>query len=99
MTEPVDLPREFQDFANLLSAQPPAVRELFRYALVVMMIDDEKARVTRTREEDGRDYWKVKTVAGDEFEIVRPQISIQIERELLEQVRAVQQEDTIEKTE
>ncbi len=50
-----DLPPEFQHIADLASQQPPQVRELFHYALVLVMIDDEKARVISTRQEDGRD--------------------------------------------
>jgi hypothetical protein len=55
MTEPIDLPPELQHVADLLSDQPPDVRELFRYALVLAMIDDEKARVVGTRVEEDRE--------------------------------------------
>ena len=55
MTEPIDLPPELQHVADLLSEQPPEVRDLFRFALVLAMIDDEKARIisTRVEERDG----------------------------------------------
>lgn len=43
MTEPIDLPPELQQAADQLAEQPPAVREMFRYAIVLAMIDDEKA--------------------------------------------------------
>ena len=39
MTESIDLPSEIQRVADLLSKQRPKVRELFRYSLVLAMID------------------------------------------------------------
>ena len=49
MTESIDLPPEIEQVAELLSLQRPEVRDLFRYALVLAMIDDEKAHVIGTR--------------------------------------------------
>ncbi len=88
MTEPIDLPPEIQHVADLLSEQSPDVRELFRYALVLAMINDEKARVIGTRVEE-REWLTVETIAGDVFEIVRPPISEEVEAQLMRQVRAI----------
>jgi hypothetical protein len=88
MTESIDLPPEIEQVADLLSKQRPEVRDLFRYALVLAMVDDEKARVIGTRVEE-REWLTVKSVAGDVFEIVRPEISEEIESELMSQVRAI----------
>ncbi len=88
MTEPIDLPPELERLADLLSEQPPEVRDLFRYALVLAMIDDEKARVIGTRVEEEREWLTVETVAGDVFEIRRPAISEEVEAQLMGQVRA-----------
>jgi hypothetical protein len=71
MSEPIDLPPEIEQVAELLSQQRPEVRDLFRYALVLAMIDDEKARVIRTRVGEEREWLTVETVAGDVFEIAR----------------------------
>ncbi len=46
-----------------------------RYALVLAMLDDEKAHVISTRQEDDREWITVITVAGDVFEIMRRDIS------------------------
>jgi hypothetical protein len=62
MTEPIDLPPGFERFADLLSEQPAEVRDLFRYALVLAMIDDEKAHVIGTRVEEERKWLTVETV-------------------------------------
>jgi hypothetical protein len=52
MSEPIELPPELQRVADLLSKQTPEVRDLFRHARVLAMIDDEKARVIGRRMED-----------------------------------------------
>jgi hypothetical protein len=94
MTEPIDLPPEIQQVADLLSEQPRDVRELFRYALVLAMIDDEKARIDGTRVEEEGDWLTIETIAGDVFEIIRPPISEELEAQLMEQVRAIVEEDS-----
>jgi hypothetical protein len=100
MTDPPDLPPEFQRLADLLSRQPPAVRhtcvlrkrDLFRYCLVLALIDDEKARVIGTRIENEEEWLTIET-ADEVFEMLRPAISEEIEDELLERVRAIADED------
>ncbi len=51
---PIDLPPEIEPVADLLSKERPEVRKLFRYALVLAMINDEKARVIGTRVDAGQ---------------------------------------------
>jgi hypothetical protein len=70
MIEPIDL--------------PPEVRELFPYALVLAMIDDERARVLGTRMQDWLERLTIETVEGGVFEIVRPPISEEVEAELMQ---------------
>jgi hypothetical protein len=89
MTDPIDLPPEFERLADLLSEQPAEVRDLFRYALVLAMIDDEKAHITGTRIDGDREYLSVQTIAGDVFGILRPPISEEVEAQLMAQVRAI----------
>jgi hypothetical protein len=89
MTEPIDLPPKFEHLADLLSEQPPDVRDLFRYALVLAMIDDEKARIIGTRAEEEREWLAIETVAGDVFEIAHPAISEEVEAQLMWLVRAI----------
>jgi hypothetical protein len=93
MKEPHKLPPEVERVAEILSTQPPQVREVFRFALVLMMRDDEKARIVSRRTVDGREYLAIVTIAGDEFEIVRPEISADLEQQLREQVRAIMDQD------
>jgi hypothetical protein len=89
MLAPIDLPAEIDQVADLLSKQRPEVRDLFRYALVLAMIDDEKAHVIGTREEEDREWLTVETIAGDVFEIERPPISEEVESVLMSEVRAI----------
>ena len=65
------------------------MRDLFRYTLVLAMINDEKARVIGTRAENGQEWLTIKTLAGDVFKIVRPPISEEVEAQLMRQVRAI----------
>ncbi len=79
MTEPIDLPPEFERLAALLCGQPPQLRDLFGHALVLAMIDDEKAHITKTRVEGDHEYLTVQTIAGDVIEILRPPITMETE--------------------
>ena len=56
MSDTEDLPPELQQLAAHLGRQKPAVRDLVHYAFALMMIDDEKAHVIRTRNENAREY-------------------------------------------
>ncbi len=95
MTKSSNLPPEFERLADLLREQPPKVRDLFCYALVLAMIDAEKARITHSRFEGNREYVTVQTIAGDVFKLVRPGISEKLEAELMEQVRAILAEEAL----
>ncbi len=84
-----NLPPELEQVAELLARQPSEVRDLFRYALVLAMLDDEKAHVIGFREAQGYTWLTVETVAGDVFEILRPALSEELEAELMAQVRTI----------
>lgn len=61
-------------------------------------IDDEKAWGTGTRLNENREYLTVRTVAGDVFEIMRPQISEEVESELMSQVREIIADDEVDES-
>lgn len=84
-----DLPPEFNSLLSALANEPEHVRAMWRYTLVLMMIDNEKAQVMGTRLEDGHNYIAVRTVAGDEFEIEHPAMSEETEKLLLQQIREI----------
>ncbi len=70
-----DLPSELEALAQLLDTQPSPVRELFHYALVMLMIEKRKANVVERHIMDAREYLTIQTLAGDTFSIVKPLIS------------------------
>lgn len=94
MQNPSTLPPEFDAILNQVAEQPEDVRAVWRYALVLMLLDDEKARVIESREDGGKLHLIVQTVNGERFEIERPPISEETEQLLLEQVRAIVKEES-----
>jgi hypothetical protein len=92
LTEPIDIPPKWHDVADLLSEQPPAVRDLFRYLLVMSMVDEHKARIVGARAMRGRHYLRIETNVGDLFWILRPPISMETELRMREEVKAILEE-------
>jgi len=93
------LPPEFEPLLAALGAERLEVRAMFRNALVLMMIDDEKAFQLGSRVEDGHENVRVRTVAGDEFEIEPPNLSEEKDRLLLHQIRGIVADDELDETE
>lgn len=83
-----NLPPEFQPLLDELADTPENVKAMWRYAIALLLIDDEKARILETREEGDTQHLTVETISGDRFEVVRPPMSEAVEQELLEQLRA-----------
>ncbi len=88
-----DLPQEYESLLEDLAAAPDNVRAMWKYALVLMMIDDEKARVIATEKVEGEELLTVHTNAGDFFKIARPVMSEATEKLLMQQVREIVAED------
>jgi hypothetical protein len=93
MTESIDLPPEIEQVAHLAGRQRPGVREMFRYALMLAMIDDGKARITGTRIEADHEYLTDQTIAGDGCEIERPPIDEELESEPMRGIRHIVAEE------
>ncbi len=72
MATEIELPPALQHLADLHDQQPPEVRVLFHYCLILALIDDEKARFIGTRVGEEREWLTVETVVGDVFEIGHP---------------------------
>jgi hypothetical protein len=92
MTEAIDIPPKWHDVADLLSEQPPTVRDLSRHLLVMNMVDARKAKIASAHTENGRHYLTIKALAGDGFEILRLPISMETEMRMREEVKAILQE-------
>lgn len=89
MCDDLETPSGMESVLLAINGERPEVRAMFRYALVLLMIDDERARVIGTRLDDSAEIIGVRTITGDVFEVVRPNISQETERMLLEQVREI----------
>jgi hypothetical protein len=64
------------------------VRELFHYALAMLMVENGKAEITERHHVDNLEYLTIKTTAGDVFEI----ITLQVSDERLQQLRTLARE-------
>lgn len=93
MTESNKLPAEFQAIADAVDAESPQLREMFHYALALVMIDDEQARIIGMRMDGEKEYITLEIIGGERFEIVRPSISSELQAELRARVQKIMDED------
>jgi hypothetical protein len=70
-----DLPPELEMFSRIVDGQPPDVRELFLYAMTMLMVEDGKAEITEQRTVSMREQLTLRTASGDWFTIIQPFIS------------------------
>lgn len=89
MNENVPLPPEFAKVLVAVQAEPEHVRATWRYALVLLMIDEERARITEMRQDGETLHLVLQTWDGVRFAAVRPPISEETEQLLLEQIREI----------
>ena len=69
------LPPELEALAPFLDAEAPNVRELFQYALAMLMVEAGKADIVqRVKTDDGRTHVQIVTAAGDAFSVVVPAV-------------------------
>jgi hypothetical protein len=90
-----NLPPDLEMLSRMIDGQPPQVRELFHYALAMLMVENGKAEITERHHVDNLEHLNIKTTAGDVFEILTPQVSDErlqqsrtLARETLRQDRA-----------
>jgi hypothetical protein len=86
------IPREFAPLVNSFALDAQDRMELWVYALVLLMIDEEQVRLMGTHEASGQQWVTVQIYSGDEFEIVKPALSQENEHQLLEGVRRIVKE-------
>ncbi len=67
-----DLPPDLAMLARVVDRQSSAARELFHYALVLLLVEDGKAEIVKRRTVDEREWVTVRTIAGESFRIVKP---------------------------
>jgi hypothetical protein len=88
-----DVPPELEAFGQLLDAQPANVRELFQYALTMLMVESRKARVLERHPTDIGECITICSVTGDTFTIARPNVGDDLLAEMMEVLREILAED------
>ena len=88
-----NLPPELEALGDLLDAQPASVREIFQYALTMLLIEDHKAAVIEQHTMDAREYLTIQTLAGDTFSIAKPLVGDEMLDTLMEMARDVLQDE------
>ena len=71
-----------------MDEQTEDAQELFRYALWMLMIEDDKAQIIETHQVDNLECLTVESLAGDVFDILKPQVR----EDLLGKIRSLARE-------
>lgn len=87
------LPPEFKVLSRLVDAQEPNMRELYQYALALLMVEDHKAEITEKRTVSMREHISFRTVAGGTFTLVKPDIRDELLAQMQEMVREALEEE------
>ena len=88
-----DLPPEFEMLSRIIDAQAPNVRELFQYVLTMLLVEEGKAEIVERHTIDLREHLTLRTVAGDSFTIVKPDVSDELLTKMREMAREILDED------
>jgi len=88
-----DLPPEMQAFARLIDAQPLAVQEAFQFCLAIAMQEAGKLELIGVTRVGDRIHYAFRSIAGDVFSIVRPEITKEVERGLRGELRQILREE------
>ena len=89
-----NLPPDFEMLFRIIDGQLPQVRELFQYALVMLMVENGKARMTeRHVTDDAREHFTYRTNAGDVFTIIKPDVSDELLAKMTKIAREILRDD------
>jgi hypothetical protein len=83
------IPREFVPLINTFTRDPQESIELWSYAIILLMIDEEQVRMVGTRYVAERQWVTLQIYGGEEFDILLPDLTEQEERRLLDGVREI----------
>ena len=83
------LPPSLQAFATLLDAQPGPVQIIFQYLIAQMMVEAGLAQLIGTEPGEAGARCTFRTVAGDEFTVIKPLLSEAQEAEMMEGLREI----------
>lgn len=83
------IPREFLPLLHAFALKGQERIELWCYALVLLMLDEEQVRLVNTHVEAGREWATLRIIGGEEFDVVKPPLSEEQEQQLLDGVRHI----------
>ncbi len=86
-------PADLTSFAQLLDAQPEPVRAAFNYFVALLMVEAGKAKLIETRPGEAGRMCVFESSAGEVFSLVRPGINEEQEREVVERLRRILEEE------
>lgn len=66
---------ELELLARSIDGQGDDIRELFQYALVLLLIEDHRAEIVEGYSADGHAQLVVRTNTGELFSVVKPDVS------------------------
>ncbi len=69
-----EFPPGLATFSQIVDAQPVDVRELFHYALAMLLVEDSKATIVERRTIDGREWLRLVTTGNELFSVVKPDV-------------------------
>lgn len=83
------IPREFAPLLDEFALDAHHRIELWSFALVLLMIDEEQVRQVGSHEAAGCEWVTLQTRDGEQFDIVKPQLDEESEQRLLFGVREI----------
>lgn len=83
--------------ARAVDGQSPAVRELFQYALVMLMVEDGQATMIERHVIDAREHLTFRTSQNESFTIIKPAASPARLERIRQMAREVLRERNAEK--
>lgn len=75
-----ELPAELDRQAALIDQQPPTVREVFQFLIAIALAESGKAELINVAQVDERVHYSYRTITGDVFSVVRPEIDAEMEK-------------------
>ncbi len=84
-----NIPREFVPLLDAYAVSSDEYIELWTYAIVLLMIDEEQVRMVGMHELAGREWVMLQIYGGEEFEIVKPNLTEAQERHFIRGVRRI----------
>src|SRR5437588_12641744 len=87
------LPPDLEAVGKLIELQPPDVRELFQYALAMVMVEQGKGRILERHATDDGEVYTLSTADGQMISMPKPKVKDEYIKRLMEAVREIIAED------